>query len=156
VPEFLELHSKTAKSLRAVGDAAMRRHGLRLGHDHLLAVLWERDGSTPGEIAAAANVTTPAVTKVAARMAEAGLLTRHRDARDNRLVRLWLTDAGHALQEPVEAERRLMEEKLTADLTETEREHLMTALAKIHRSASDLLGNPGDHDDYHHHDEPAS
>jgi hypothetical protein len=39
VPEFLDLHSKTAKALRAVADAAMRRHGLRLGQDHLLAVL---------------------------------------------------------------------------------------------------------------------
>lgn len=132
---------------RAVADAAMRRHGLRLGQDHLLAVLWERDGGTPGEIAAAVNVTTPAVTKVATWMAEAGLLMRRRDDRDNRLVRLWLTDAGRTLQEPIEAERRLMEEKLTADLTETEREHLMKALAKIHRSASDLLGSPSDHDE---------
>jgi MarR family transcriptional regulator, organic hydroperoxide resistance regulator len=147
VPEFLEMHSKTAKALRAVADAAMRRHGLRLGQDHLLAVLWERDGSAPGEIAAAVNVTTPAVTKVATRMAEAGLLTRRRDDRDNRLVRLWLTEAGRALREPVEAERRLMEEKLTADLTETEREHLMRALAKIHRSACDLLGSPIDDDE---------
>jgi DNA-binding MarR family transcriptional regulator len=147
VPEFLDLHSKTTKVLRAVADAGMRRHGLRLGQDHLLAVLWERDGSTPGEVAAAVNVTTPAVTKVATRMTVAGLLMRRRDDRDNRLVRLWLTDAGRALQEPIEEERRLMEEKLTADLTETEREHLMKALAKIHRSASNLLGSPIDHGD---------
>ena len=39
-----------------------------------------------------------------------------------------------------------MEEKLTADLTETEREHLMKALAKIHRSATDLLDSLTDHD----------
>ena len=147
MPEFLDLHSKTAKALRAVADVAMRRHGLRLGQDHLLAVLWERDGRTPGEIAAAVNVTTPAVTKVATRMSEAGLLMRRPDDRDHRLVRLWLTDAGRALQEPVEAERRLMEEKLTADLTETEREHLMKALAKIHQLATDLLGSPTDPDE---------
>ena len=147
MPEFLEMHSKTTKALRALADAAMRRHGLRVGQDHLLAVLWERDGSTPGEIAAAVNVTTPAVTKVATRMAEAGLLTRRRDDRDNRLVRLWLTDAGRALREPVEAERRLMEERLTADLTETEREHLMRALAKIHQSACDLLDGLADPDE---------
>jgi DNA-binding MarR family transcriptional regulator len=147
MPEFLDLHSKTAKALRAVADAAMRRHGLRLGQDHLLAVLWERDGRTPGEVAAAVNVTTPSVTKVATWLAEAGLLTRHRDDRDNRLVRLWLTDAGRALQEPVEEERRLMEEKLTEDLTEAEREHLMKALAKIHRSAGNLLDSPAGHND---------
>ncbi len=148
MPEFLDLHGKATKVIRAAADAAMRRHGLRLGQDHLLAVLWRQDGCTPGEIAAATNVTTPAVTKVAGRMVEAGLLNRRRDERDNRLVRLWLTDAGRALREPIEAERRLLEEKITEDLTATERKHLMSALAKIHRSASDLLAGdpvePGD------------
>jgi DNA-binding MarR family transcriptional regulator len=148
VPELLDLHGKTTKAIRAAADAALRRHGLRLGQDHLLAALWEQDGRTPGEIAAATNVTTPAVTKVAARMSEAGLLTRRRDERDNRLVRFWLTDAGRALREPVEAERRLLEEKITADLTAAERKHLMSALAKIHQSASDLLdGAPVEPDD---------
>jgi DNA-binding MarR family transcriptional regulator len=123
----------------------MQRHGLHLGQNHLLAVLWEQDGRTPGEVAAAVNVTTPAVVKMAGRMEEAGLITRLRDDRDNRLVRIWLTGAGRALQEPVETERRLLEQKVTEDLTESERAHLMSALAKIHRSASDLLeGRPSD------------
>jgi MarR family transcriptional regulator, organic hydroperoxide resistance regulator len=140
VPELLDLQGKTTKAVRAAADAAMRRHGLRLGQDHLLAALWEQDGRAPGEIAAATSVTTPAVTKVAARLEEAGLLTRRRDERDNRLVRFWLTDAGRALRAPVEAERRLLEEQITTNLTATERKHLMSALAKIHRSASDLVG----------------
>jgi DNA-binding MarR family transcriptional regulator len=147
VSEFLDLHSKTAKVLRAAAEAAIRRHGLRLGQDHLLAALWERDGRAPGEIAGAVNVTTPAVTKVAARLVEAGLIVRRGDDRDNRLVRLWLTDAGRALREPIEAERRLLEDKVTADLTKPERDHLLSALAKIHRSASELLDEPIDHDD---------
>jgi MarR family transcriptional regulator, organic hydroperoxide resistance regulator len=139
MPEFLDLHSQTTKVLRALAETAMRRHGLHQGQNHLLAALWERDGRTPGEIAAALHVTTPTVVKMATRMSAAGLLTRRRDERDSRLVRLYLTDAGRALQEPVEAERRSLEEKVTADLTETERRCLMTALAKVHRSASDLL-----------------
>ena len=57
----------------------MRRHGLHLGQNHLLAALWERDGRTPVEIAAELRVTTPTVVKMATRMAAAGLLTR----RDN-------------------------------------------------------------------------
>jgi DNA-binding MarR family transcriptional regulator len=140
VPEFLDLHGKTSKVLRAVAEVAMQRHGLHLGQNHLLAVLWERDGRTPGEIAAAVNVTTPAVVKMAGRMIDAGLISRRRDDRDNRLVRLWLTDVGRALREPVETERRLIEQRVTEHLTDTERDHLMSALAKIHRSASDLLG----------------
>jgi len=144
VAEFLDLYGKTSKAVRAVTDVAMRRHGLYPGQDKLLAVLWAHDGATPGEIAAAVNVTTPAVVKMAGRMVAAGLVTRRRDDRDNRLVRLWLTDAGRALREPVEAERKLIEEKITEGLTETEREHLTTAIAKVHRAASDLLGGPID------------
>jgi MarR family transcriptional regulator, organic hydroperoxide resistance regulator len=140
--EFLDLHGRTAKVLRAAAENSMRRHGLHLGQNHLLATLWEEDGRTPGDIAAALNVTTPTVVKMATRMSAAGLLTRRRDERDNRLVRLWLTDEGRALREPVEEERRLLDRQVTADLTATEREHLLRALAKIHRSASDLLDGP--------------
>jgi len=139
VPELLDLHSKTTKVLRALAETAMRRHGLHQGQEHMLSVLWDHDGSTPGEVAAALHVTTPTIVKMATRMGAAGLLTRRRDERDERLVRLWLTDAGRALREPVEAERRSLEEKITADLTETERRQLLAALAKIHKSASGLL-----------------
>jgi MarR family transcriptional regulator, organic hydroperoxide resistance regulator len=143
MPEFLDLHGRTSKALRAAADEGMRRHGLHLGQNHLLALLWERDGRTPGELAAALNVTTPTVVKMATRMAATGLLTRRRDEHDNRLVRLWLTDEGRALQEPVEAERHVLEEKVLADLTTAERKHLMAALTKIHRSAAALLAKPG-------------
>jgi DNA-binding MarR family transcriptional regulator len=142
MPEFLDLHGRTSKALRAAAEIGMRRHGLHLGQNLLLAALWERDGRTPGEIAAEVHVTTPTVVKMATRMSAAGLLTRRRDERDNRLVRLWLTDEGRALRRPVEAERRALEEAVLADLTGTEREHLMAALVKIHRSASGLLDGP--------------
>jgi DNA-binding MarR family transcriptional regulator len=145
--EFLDLHGRTSKVLRSLADAAMRRHGLHVGQNHLLAVLWEHAGATPGEVAAALHVTTPTVVKMADRMTASGLLTRRRDDRDNRLVRLWLTDAGRALREPVEAERRLIEERVTADLTEAELAALLGALRKVHRSASELLNEPVDHAD---------
>ncbi|MEU4291100.1 MarR family transcriptional regulator [Kribbella sp. NPDC026596] len=139
MPEFLDLHSKTSKALRVAADAAVQRHGLRLGQDHLLAALWEQDGRTPGEIAAAVNVTTPAVTKLATRMAESGLMERRPDPHDHRLVRLWLTDAGRALRKPIEAERQHLEDQLTATLTKAERAHLIKALTKIHEAATALI-----------------
>ncbi|WP_112238641.1 MarR family winged helix-turn-helix transcriptional regulator [Kribbella monticola] len=142
MPEFLELHSKTSKLLRAAADAAVQRHGLRLGQDYLLAALWAADGRTPGEIAASVKVTTPAVTKLATRLAEAGLLERRPDARDHRLVRLWLTPAGRALQQPVEEERQRLEDRITATLTKTERAQLLKALAKIHRALADDILTP--------------
>ena len=142
MPDFLDLHGKTQKVLRDLADVGLRRHGLHVGQDHLLAALWARDGSTPGELSAALHVTTPTVVKAADRMTAAGLLTRRRDDQDNRLVRLWLTDAGRALREPVERERQLLDEAVTADLTAAERTQLLSALTKIHRSARALLEAP--------------
>jgi DNA-binding MarR family transcriptional regulator len=144
MPEFLDLHGRTSKVLRALTEAELRRHGLHIGQDLVLAVLWERDGRTPGEVAAALHVTTPTIVKMATRMAAAGLLTRRRDDRDNRLVRLWLTEAGLALKEPVQAARQSLEDKVTAGLTETERRSLLTMLATIRQAASGMLGGlPG-------------
>ncbi|MDX6729555.1 MAG: MarR family transcriptional regulator, organic hydroperoxide resistance regulator [Baekduia sp.] len=43
------------------------------------------------------------------------------------------------MQKPIEAERRWLEDTVTADLTKSERQHLLSALAKVHRSACELL-----------------
>lgn len=139
MPELLDLHGQTNKILRALADTALQRHGLHLGQDHLLALLWERDGRTPGELASALQVTAPTVVKMATRMASAGLLTRRREDKDNRLVRLWLTERGRALQQPVEAERKWIETSVTATLTPLELQQLLSALDKVRRSASALL-----------------
>jgi DNA-binding MarR family transcriptional regulator len=140
MPDFLDLHSRTTKALRALADEGMRRHGLHYGQHHLLAALWEQDGRTPGEVAAKLHVTTPTVVKMADRMTASGLLERRRDERDARLVRLWLTDAGRALREPVESERRELERQVTAGLSAAERDRLMAALGTVLHAAEELLG----------------
>lgn len=137
MPELLDLYGSASKVVRAATDAALRQHGLQLGQDHLLAALWARDGQTPGEIAAALRVTTPAITKGATVLEKAGLLQRRGDERDNRLVRLWLTDDGRALQEPVREARRRVEAALTGTFSPTEKEAFASCLAKIISAGSE-------------------
>lgn len=135
--ELLDLYGQTTKAVRALTDAALRQHGLVLGQDHLLAQLWDEDGGTPGQIAAAMGVSTPAVTKGATVLERAGLLERRRDPSDKRLIRLWLTPAGQELREPVQRARRQVEDTLLRDLSRPEIETLRVALAKIQHSALD-------------------
>jgi DNA-binding MarR family transcriptional regulator len=115
-----------------------------LGQDLVLSLLWARDGQTPGEVATALNVTTPTIVKMTTRMGTTGLLTRVRDSRDNRLVRLWLTDKGRSLRDPVEADRAALEDVVTSDLTVDERVCLIGALTKIQARAYRLLHPPAD------------
>lgn len=143
VSEFMDVYTRASKSLRAVTEAALRAHGLHLGQNLVLAALWEEDGQTPGAIAAAVNVTTPTIVKMATRMSAAGLLTRRRDDRDNRLVRLYLTDAGRALQGPVEEEMSTLEKHLTAGLSPAEVRRLTADLVRVTENAH-VLGDTED------------
>lgn len=80
-------------------------------------------------------------------MVAVGLLTRRRDDRDNRLVRLQLTEAGKALKEPVLAARQRLEDSVTAGLTGPDRERLLDMLATVYQAASRLLTESGGHAD---------
>jgi DNA-binding MarR family transcriptional regulator len=137
--EFLDLHSVTSKSLRALVDTAVRRHGLRVGQDLLMRALAQDDGRTPGELAAALNVTTPTITTTANRLESVGMLTRQRDEHDNRLVRLWLTDHGRELLRPIETVRARIERQVTANLTGAERSELIRLLSVVQASADAAL-----------------
>lgn len=137
--DFTDTYARASKTFRAVMEVALRRHGLHLGQNLVLAALAERDGQTPGEIAADLHVTTPTIVKMANRMAAAGLLTRRRDHPDNRLVRLYLTGAGRRLCRPVQRELERVDRHLTGGLSKAERRMLVTLLSRVSDNAQDLL-----------------
>lgn len=137
--DFTDTYARASKTFRAVMEVALRRHGLHLGQNLVLAALAERDGQTPGEIAADLHVTTPTIVKMANRMAAAGLLTRRRDHPDNRLVRLYLTGAGRRLCRPVQRELERIDRHLTGGLSKAERRMLVTLLSRVSDNAQDLL-----------------
>ena len=75
---FLFLFTRASKVTREAADEAMSRHGVRVGQNVILELLWIRDGQTPGELASALGIATPTVVRSAERMQAAGLLTADR------------------------------------------------------------------------------
>ncbi|GAA0337061.1 MarR family transcriptional regulator [Actinoallomurus spadix] len=144
--DFLTLLVRAHKLLQAASDEAMSRHGVRIGQNLILEALWETDGLTPGEVASRARlpITTPTIVNTATRMEAAGLLTRRRDPKDGRLVRLYLTDRARAAQQPIRESRRQLAEHATATLTDEERAHLRTALLKIIQQLATDQAGPGE------------
>ncbi|HET7016771.1 MAG TPA: MarR family transcriptional regulator [Streptosporangiaceae bacterium] len=129
--EFLSLFTRASKVMRTAADEAMSRHGVRVGQNLVLEVLWQQDGLTPGELAARLHVATPTVVKSANRMAATGLISRRRDQADARLVRLYLTDRARSVQSEIERERDELARRATATLTSEEVTVLMSALRKM-------------------------
>jgi DNA-binding MarR family transcriptional regulator len=131
VSDLLQLFTRASKLLREESDRAMAEHGVRVGQNIILEALWETDGLTPGELAARQGLSTPTVVQTATRMQEADLLERRPDPDDARLVRLYLSEHGRAVEKAVKRARAGVARRATAALTAAEGDALRAALAKI-------------------------
>ena len=85
---------------RAVND--LNALGLYAGQEKFLLFLWEQDGLTQSQIAEQVCVEHATVTQVLERLERVGLIQRCRDEKDGRISRVYLTEKGRALAEPVQ------------------------------------------------------
>ena len=104
--EDWELLAQFAQAYRSLSDVLMDPLTLHRSQAMVLCKLFHEDGITQSEIAQQLSVQGATVTDILQRMEEAGMVTRRRDLADNRLVRVYLTDAGR------EKERFIMEQFL--------------------------------------------
>jgi len=83
--------------------------GLTPFHWLVLCCLWEEDGLASCTIGENLQQVGGTITGVLDRMEERGFIRRERDARDRRIWRIWLTEAGKQLETvlpPIAAELR--------------------------------------------------
>src|SRR5437762_8755369 len=92
--EDWELLAQVAQAYRSLSDSFMDRIGMHRAQATLLCRLFAQDGMTQSEIAEQLSVQGATVTNMLQRMEESGLVVRRRDREDNRLVRVYLTEAG--------------------------------------------------------------
>jgi DNA-binding MarR family transcriptional regulator len=69
----------------------------------VMLLLWEQDGRSVNEIAHPLHLDSGTLTPLLKRMEKAGLVTRRRDSRDERIVRIHLTGHGNSLSEKARA-----------------------------------------------------
>jgi DNA-binding MarR family transcriptional regulator len=132
--EFQAAFWSAKRAMAEASEGAFQRHGVRSGQQWILRRLWDEDGQTPGEIARQLELSTPTVTKAAMRMEAAGLIDRRPDPRDARLVRLFLSERGRALEKTIADEMAQLARRSLATLSEDEVKALVTALTAIRRN----------------------
>jgi DNA-binding MarR family transcriptional regulator len=117
------LHSASIHLLRRVRvvDAEM---GLTPERASLLSVLVFGGPRTASQLAAAEQVTPPAITRIVSALERAGLVAREAVPGDRRLVRVRATAAGARLLRAGRRRRVAMLARLVGDLTPAELETL--------------------------------
>lgn len=112
--------AQAAKAYRNRAREELSELGLHIGQEILLLQLWEEDGLSQSELADRLNVEPPAISKMVKRMESAGWIERRSDPADSRVSRVFLTDEGRSLQEPVEDIWRRTEEEMLDGLSTEE------------------------------------
>jgi DNA-binding MarR family transcriptional regulator len=77
--------------------------GLYRGQPPLLYALWEQDGQTHSELAEKLQITPATITRMIQRMEKSGFVQRQPDASDQRISRVYLTEAGRAVRAELQA-----------------------------------------------------
>jgi DNA-binding MarR family transcriptional regulator len=107
---------------------------ISLIHLNVLTVL-EMDGPLPmGRLAEALDVSVASMTGIVDRMEKRGLVERHHDREDRRIVLVEPTDAGRKVFEEIGETRRVGLSKMVEQLTDEEVEGLL----KGHRALRNL------------------
>ena len=125
-----------ARTHRNRAEELLNPLGLHTGQEMTLFLLWEEEGQTHSQLAERMCVEPPTASKMLQRMEAAGLLVRRTDPEDARISRVYLTERGRSLKEPVlDAWKRLEEETLKG-LTETEQALLRRLLMQMRANLS--------------------
>jgi DNA-binding MarR family transcriptional regulator len=100
-----------------------------------LATVARQGDPTLGELAAFENVTPPTMTAVVTKLEALGLVARHTDDQDRRVIRVRLTDAGRNQLEDVRTRRTAWLDRQLQLLTPGERATLADAAGLLARLA---------------------
>ncbi|MGH2521013.1 MAG: MarR family winged helix-turn-helix transcriptional regulator [Anaerolineales bacterium] len=119
--EDWELLAQVCQAYRALSEDFMDRIAMHRAQATLLCRLYVHEGMTQSEIAEQLAVQGATVTNILQRMEEAGLVTRRRDADDNRLVRVYLTDAGRQKERAITEQFLKLEGAVFEGISERDR-----------------------------------
>lgn len=114
--------------------------GLYQGQPPLLRELWKEEGQQQTELAARLKITPATMTKMLQRMEKSGFIQRKPDAGDQRVSRVYLTDAGRAVQSEVEKIFKNLEAETFANLTLEESLLLRRLLLQLRENLLDVTG----------------
>jgi DNA-binding MarR family transcriptional regulator len=112
-------------------QALLETLGLYEGQPSMLRALWSQEGLTHTDLAKRLRVQPATITKMIQRMEKAGFVERRPDPQDERVSRVYLTEAGRAVQADVRDVWHTLEREAFAYLTEEQRAQLRHLLLQI-------------------------
>lgn len=121
---------------RQYAERALNELGLHAGQEMILFQLWQEEGLTQSQLIEGMKVEPPTLTKMLQRMekregGKPALIERRPDANDARVQRVYLTEEGRSLEQPVLRAWRGLEERTLRELNPEEQALARRLLAQM-------------------------
>ncbi|WFR61215.1 MarR family transcriptional regulator [Paenibacillus amylolyticus] len=125
---------RISSQMRRNYSESLRELNLYVGQDNLLYRLWLGDGVTQMQLSEHMKCEPPTVTNMVKSLEQNGFIYRKRDVQDARIMRIFLTDKGKALEKPVEYKWREQQEKLLQSISSEDRLILRQLIQQMERN----------------------
>ncbi|HHW41325.1 MAG TPA: MarR family transcriptional regulator [Syntrophomonadaceae bacterium] len=119
------------------------RIGIYPGQPPVLFRLWKQDGRTQKELAEKLLLKPATLTLILQRMERDGLVERRPDPADQRISRVYLTEKGKKLREPVEKAIKEREREILQGFTAEEKLLLRRFLIRVRDNLAKGCGTAG-------------
>lgn len=120
-----------SRAHRNLATQELSNHGLYLGQELILMQLWQEDDLCQFELAERVGVDVSTMTKSLQRIESYGLIARHSDSKDARVMRVCLTPQGRELETKIAVMWNEIEEKTTAGFSAEERASFIALLQRV-------------------------
>ena len=132
--EIREHIDKISSQMRRQYSEMLRELDLHVGQDNLLCKLWTEDEITQMQLTELLNCEPSTVTNMVKTLEKKGFVYRKKDPNDGRVSRVYLTEKGLAVREPIKQIWRKQQEKLLKGLTEENRVLLNEFLQQMEKN----------------------
>lgn len=132
--EIREHIDKISSQMRRQYSEMLRELDLHVGQDNLLCKLWTADEITQMQLTELLNCEPSTVTNMVKTLEKKGFVYRKKDPVDGRVSRVYLTEKGLAVREPITQIWRKQQDKLLKELTAENRVLLNEFLQQMEKN----------------------
>lgn len=133
-----------ARLTRTALAARLLAHGLYAGQEQIIMALAERDGQTPGQLAARLGVRPPTITKTINRLQSQGFVSKQASETDARQAHVFLAEAGREVVRSIEKSLKKTEKEALKGLDKKDQKALAKLLGQIEANLSSVVEESDD------------
>ncbi|WP_144208586.1 MarR family winged helix-turn-helix transcriptional regulator [Shewanella donghaensis] len=116
-------------------DERLKRYQLDVKLWPVLFSLWQEEGISQTELSKVCDVANYTMTRLLDQLQVQGYITRHQESDNRRTFKIYLTDAGKALEQDLIGEAEWVNQKCLSALSYDEQRIFMGLLNKINQQA---------------------